>query len=350
MSLYVGHHVFEICCYNLILSIGNLKRDMEGRALSQDISHSENVDSENDVRPVGDICTGCLELAERIEQLERQFGQIRAQSDLLPLEPPVPRISTWACFAICVAVPSIAMFVCLAGDNEYLAIFLYVLLTGSAATVSMCHALVLRPMLQRVARYLFAIVCVCGFACLGCLAGGSSEPQELFALGVFVTPTALLGGVFTAILFRWIRGWSIAVPHGEPGTQKLQIRDLLVLTAVVAGSLAAMRFVVGDTDTDSLLESLLMGVYAMVPVILATIPTVMIGRYMLDRRSGIRYGKIAIVFGVFWIVGTFCYLGLIMASSGVSQIELSTLVTLLVQTGVSCLMILGFPMFTFMMM
>lgn len=39
-----------------------------------------------------------------------------------------------------------------------------------------------------------------------------------------------------------------------------------------------------------------------------------------------------------------------MVSGVVSELDLSNLVMLLLQTGVSCVMILGSPMFTFMMM
>ena len=189
------------------------------------------------------MCPGCRDLTGRIAELERRIAQLAETQSTLPV------LGTRAAYWITIAAHCTLLAIMAAGEDLG-GMLLYPFLFGAAGSLAVCHVFPIRGTLHKIGRTALTATCVTFFGFLPWLLQLDSF-QDLgmsYMMLLLYFPPLFVVAWFTAKLFVWTRGWRIVPPGIEPKQIRLKIRDILLLTALVALYVSSIRWIAAAAD------------------------------------------------------------------------------------------------------
>lgn len=306
---------------------------------AETITRSDSADAAPAPHLEPHVCDGCRDLTLRVERLEQHLAA-------LPIGNP-HKLTTNACYWICVAVHAVLTFMLM--SSALMVQVGLVMLLGAIGTATSTHVLSSRPTYKKLPRTMAAFAIVTGSGLLSISMADLVDVTEFVSTLMIYLPVLLGCSWFVAKLFVWTRGWRI-VPPGEPDVSaKLQIRQLLFCTLLIAIYLGSVRYFFFEELAEvSASELALSLVYFVVPVSASTLFACLISRILLSP-SGHLVRNLCLL-GSFLLLLTALVYGIFFAINGGESLGSETVVALMTYGMVALTGILASPAFTYTMM
>lgn len=288
------------------------------------------------------ICAGCRSLTLRVEQLENRLATLTSDSVA------APHLGTTACYWICIGVHAFAVFAAM--GTPLGVTFGGIAILSAFGTWSVCHVLATRGFTEKILRSCLSASIVTAAALVPLVLIIELDYEDFFPMLLLGLPACMLSGWIICKLFVWVRGWRIVPPGYQSEYPRLQIRNLLVVTLMVAGYLALIRLSVDELSDLVDDELLMMTVYAVIPTSLSTLFACFWARILLTSRTGKIARNLVLMLLVTPLVLGLFYLGLIASIQGFSSIDLESMLTIPVYAMLATILLGTSPVFSFVML